>query len=138
MAKQNRIKVIVEKHEDGAYWGTTQNIPGVVSSSGETLEELKANLQTAFEDYIEVAEELEEKWVAEVKQLSEWDYNMNIEAFFDLIPEVKISAIGKKAGINESLMRQYACGKAAVSEDRMKLIEKSVHELGAELSSISF
>lgn len=138
MAKQNKIKVLVERHDDGTYWGTTQNVPGVVSSFGETLEELKENLQTAFDDYVEVAEEEGEKWVKEVKKINEWDYNMNIQAFFDLIPEVKISAIGKKAGINESLMRQYARGKAAVSEDRMKLIEKSVHDLGKELTSVSF
>ena len=32
------IRVIVERHEDGTYWGTTQNIPGVVSAYGSRLE----------------------------------------------------------------------------------------------------
>ena len=63
---------------------------------------------------------------------------MNIQAFFALIPEVKISAIGKKAGINESLMRQYARGTAAVSEERMKQIEKCIQTLGRELCAVSF
>ncbi len=138
MVTEKIIKVFVERHEDGTYWGTTQNIPGVVSSFGGTLDELKENLQHAFNDYAEVAKESGEKWVDEVKQLSKWEYHMNIQVFFDLIPEVKISAIGKKAGINESLMRQYASGKAAVSEKRMRLIEKAIHELGKELSSVSF
>lgn len=132
------IKVFVEKAEDGTYWGTTQNIPGVVTAFGNSLEELKENLKVAFDDYIEVAEEEKEKWIKDVKKMTEWDYQMDLQAFFYLIPEVKISAIGKKAKINESLMRQYVTGKAAASEERVKLIEKVIHELGKELQSVSF
>lgn len=35
-------------------------------------------------------------------------------------------------------MRQYVSGKAAASEERVKLIEKAIHELGRELQSVSF
>ena len=132
------IKVFVEKADDGTYWGTTQNIPGVVTAYGSTLEELKRNLKVAFDDYLEVAEEEKEDWVKEIKKMTDWDYQMDLQAFFYLIPEVKISAIGKKAKINESLMRQYVTGKAAASEERVKLIEKAIHELGKELQSVSF
>lgn len=57
---------------------------------------------------------------------------------FYLIPEVEISAIGRRAKINESLMRQYVSGKAVASEKRVKLIEDAIHELGKELQSVSF
>lgn len=136
MAKS--IKVFVEKADDGTYWGTTQNIPGVVTAYGNSLEELKENLKVAFDDYLEIAEEQKEEWVKDVKKMTDWDYQMDLQAFFYLIPEVKISAIGKKARINESLMRQYVTGKAAASEERVKLIEKVIHELGKELQSVSF
>ena len=136
MAKS--IKVFVEKADDGTYWGTTQNIPGVVTAYGNSLEELKENLKVAFNDYLEIAEEQNENWVKDVKKMTDWDYQMDLQAFFYLIPEVKISAIGKKARINESLMRQYVTGKAAASEERVKLIEKVIHELGRELQSVSF
>ncbi len=63
---------------------------------------------------------------------------MDLQGFFHLIPEVKISAIGRKAGINESLIRQYVSGKAVASEKRVKHIEKAIHELGRELQSVSF
>lgn len=132
------IKVFVEKAEDGTYWGTTQNIPGVVTAFGSSMEELKKSLKVAFDDYIEVAEEEKEKWVKDVKKMTDWDYQMDMQAFFYLIQEVKISAIGKKAKINESLMRQYVTGKAVASEQRVKLIEKAIHELGRELQSVSF
>ncbi len=102
------------------------------------MKELKERLKVAFDDYIKVAEEDQEDWVKDVKKMTDWDYQMNLQAFFYLIPEVKISAIGKKARINESLMRQYVTGKAAASEERIKLIERAIHELGRELQSVSF
>jgi predicted RNase H-like HicB family nuclease len=132
------IRVIIEKADDGTYWGTTQNIPGVISAYGNTLEELKGNLMGTFDDYIETAEAEKEDWAAEVKKVKNWTYQMNMQSFFQLIPEIKITAVGRKARINESLMRQYATGKAAASETRVKLIERAVHELGRELQSVSF
>jgi len=138
MSKEKVIKVFVERADDGTYWGTTQNIPGVVTAYGNSLEELKESLKVAFGDYLEVAEEEKENWVKDVKKIKDWDYQMDLQAFFFLIPEVKISAIGKKAKINESLMRQYVTGKASASEERVKRIEKAIHELGKELQSVSF
>jgi len=38
------IKVLVEKHDDGSYWGSTQNLPGVIAGQGETLEDSKSHL----------------------------------------------------------------------------------------------
>lgn len=134
---ENVIKVYVEKAEDGTYWGTTQNIPGVVSAYGDSLESLKKNMQQAFDDYLEVSEEMKEPWVHELKAVEGFEYQLDIPSFFKLLPELKISLIAKKAGINESLMRQYATGKANASEKRAKQIEKAIHELGQELLSVS-
>lgn len=135
---KDSIQVFVEKADDGTYWGTTQNIPGVVSAYANSLEELKGNLQVAFNDYIKIAEEQNEEWVTSLRKLKNWEYKMDLQAFFYLIPEVKISAIGKKAKINESLMRQYVTGKATASEEPMRVIENAIHELGVELQSVSF
>ncbi|MDT0645829.1 type II toxin-antitoxin system HicB family antitoxin [Zunongwangia sp. F260] len=130
------VKVYVEKAEDGTYWGSTQNIPGGVSAYGQSLEDLKLNLKKAFTDYLEVSEDLEEDWLAEVKAMDGFEYNLDIPSFFKLLP-IKISAIAEKAGINASLMRQYATGKANASEERAKQIEKAIHELGEDLLSVS-
>ena len=134
------IKVLVEKHKDGSYWGSTQNLPGVIAGQGETLEELKKSLKIAFDDYIELARSTKKSWAASYTNADEWrwEFEMNIQSFFDLIPEIKISLIGKKSGINESLMRQYATGKAPASEARLKKIEATIHELGRELLSVHF
>lgn len=136
--KINTIEVYVEKHKDGTYWGTTQNVPGLVSAYGNSMEELKLNLLEAFQDYLEVAVLEDEDWVNEIQEIKTFTYQVDVQSFFKLIPEVKISALAKKARINASLMRQYATGKANASAERMKEIEKAVHELGKELLSISF
>ena len=102
-----------------------------------TLEELKESFTSAFNDYLEIAEDLDEDWIDEVKSIERVEYVMNIPSLFKLLPELKISSIAKKAGINESLMRQYASGKANASEERAKIIENAIHELGQELISVS-
>jgi len=75
-----------------------------------------------------VAKEEKEAWVKDVKDMKKWEYHMSLQACFHLIPEVKISTIGKKAKINESLMRQYVSGKAFACEERVKVIENAIHE----------
>ncbi|HSP12531.1 MAG TPA: type II toxin-antitoxin system HicB family antitoxin [Salegentibacter sp.] len=131
-----KIEVFVEKANDGTYWGSTQNLPGGVSAYGNSLDELKQNLKAAFKDYIDVGRELNEDWVTEIEKLTEFEYQLDIVSFFKLLP-IKISAIAEKTGINPSLMRQYATGKANVSEKRAREIEKAIHELGEDLLSVS-
>jgi predicted RNase H-like HicB family nuclease len=132
------VQVNIEKHEDGTYWGVTQNVPGVVSAYGNTLEELKSNLEIAYADYIDTAKELGEEWVRDVEKREGFEYRLDLTALFKLIPEIKITSLAKKAKINESLMRQYVSGKASVSEERLKVIENIVHQLGNELLAVRF
>ena len=70
--------LLVEKGDDGTYWGATQNVPGVVSAFGNSLEELKANTQAAFADYIETTEQCKEDWVDDVKEIKQVEFYMNI------------------------------------------------------------
>ena len=94
-------------------------------------------MQQAFTDYLEVAKDEGEEWVRDLQPVPDFEYQLDIPSFFKLLPELKISLLARKAGINESLMRQYATGKANASEQRAKQIEKAIHELGEELLSVS-
>lgn len=131
------INVYVEKAKDGTYWGTSTNVPGVVSAFGDSLAELKKSFAQAYLDYIEVAKEIGENWYEEFEN-PEFVYEMDLQGFFKLVPEISMSGIAAKANINKSLLRQYATGKANASEKRLKDIEDAVHELGQELLSVSF
>lgn len=131
------VKVFVEKHEDGTYWGTSQNLEGVVSTFGNSLDELKVNFKQAFDDHLEVAHELEESYADDYTH-AKFEYKMDISSFFDLVPEVKISSIAKRANMNESLVRQYKIGSTVASQEQANKILKAVHDLGRELLSVKF
>jgi len=131
------IEVFVEKNEDGTYWGTSQNIPGVISSFGNSLDELQRDFELAFSDYIEVAKELKEPY-AEDYQNVVFEYKMDMSSFFELVPEIKISSIAKRADMNESLVRQYKTGKVKASQSQSNKILDAIHELGNELLSVRF
>lgn len=133
-----KIIVFVEKHNDGTYWGSTTNLPGVVSAFGSTLSELKSNLSVAYKDYYELAVELEEAYVSDLEETPVFQYQLNLKNIFTLLPEVKVSNIADKAGVNASLLRQYKTGKAEASEEQANKILKALHELGEELLSVSF
>ena len=134
---ESKILVYVEKGEDGTYWGTTQNLNGVVAAFGDTLEELKSNLTSAIKDHLEIAAELGMSMLEDNSQF-ELEFKIDLQGFFELIPEIKISNLAIKAGINASLLRQYKTGAANASIEQMKKLELAVHNLGEELLSITF
>ena len=132
------LKVNVEKHKDGTYWGTVSDVPGVVTSFGDSLAELKENLQQAYADYYELAVELKEDYISELEANPTFTYLLNLKNIFNLLPEVKISNIAKKANINASLLRQYKTGKTVASEEQANKVLTAMHQLGEELLSVSF
>ncbi len=132
-----KIQIFVEKHKDGTYWGTSQNFEGIISSFGDTFEELQDNFKTAFTDHIELAKELEESYANDYEKVT-FDYEMDLTAFFELVPELKISSIAKKANINQSLLRQYKTGNKTASTEQLYKIQTAIHNLGKELLSVHF
>ena len=132
------MNVFVGKHKDGTYWGTVTEVPGVVASYGNTLSELKSNVEQAYADYYELAVDLKEDYVVNLEKKPDFTYLLNLKNIFHLLPEVKVSNIANKANINPSLLRQYKTGKAQASEEQAKKVLNAMHELGKELLSVSF
>lgn len=132
------IKVKVEKTTEGVYWGTTQNIPGVVTADGKDLNALKKNLQEALELYLETARDVDNKKILDL--LSEgidFEYKLELSELFKSLKVINKSAFAERIGISPSLLRQYSVNKDIyISEERAKTIEKELHSLGRELQSI--
>ncbi|MGV8945358.1 MAG: type II toxin-antitoxin system HicB family antitoxin [Lutibacter sp.] len=132
------IKVKVEKSADGVYWGTTQNIPGVVTADGKDLNALKENLQEALELYLETAQDIDDEKI--LKLLSEgidFEYQLELSEIFKRLKVINISAFAERIGISPSLLRQYSAKKDIyISEERAKKIEEELHSLGQELQAI--
>tara|TARA_B110000908_G_C10214357_1_gene431952 strand:- start:906 stop:1313 length:408 start_codon:yes stop_codon:yes gene_type:complete len=133
-----KIIIYVEKHADGTYWGSSQNIPGGITAFGNTLSSLKTNLQDAYQDYYDLAVELEENYAKDLYKDVVFTYKLDLQSVFELVPEIKISNIAEKANINASLLRQYKTGKVTASEEQADKVLTAIHKLGNELLSVSF
>lgn len=53
-------------------------------------------------------------------------------------PELNVSAIARRIGIQQSLLASYIKGSKKPSEERKKVLLDTIHEIGNELSRISF
>ena len=81
----------------------------------------------------EIKELLEE----EGKQMPELEFvfRFDIGSFFDYYSYLNMSGVAKKAGINASLMRQYAMGKHEPSKKRKQQILECLHQIAKELQT---
>lgn len=56
---------------------------------------------------------------------------------FAQFPEINVSQMARRMGINETLLAKYICGYSKPSEKRAKEIEAALHDLGHKLTQIS-
>ena len=85
-----------------------------------------------------MAVDLEEDYVSSLPENPTFNYKLDLQSVFSLLPEIKISNIAEKAKINSSLLRQYKTGKIQASEEQANKVLKAIHQLGEELLSVSF
>ena len=133
------LKAIIEKGNDNNNYGIYLPDVGGVYGFGETEQEAKEELAEAIDS---VMEELEERGYREGYEILfeeytiEYVYDMSV--FFKKYDYINVSALARKLGINESLMRRYSSGKAYVSQEQKTEIEKGIHDIGKELASVTF
>ena len=117
------VKLIVEKNKDG-FWGQLAEIPDVFCQ-GETLDELKANCNEAYELYCETFQQKTEKLGFEIV--------VDLTQFFELNDYINISKLANRIGINQSLLRQYAKGLKYPGIKQVEKIQRTVQKVGEEL-----
>ena len=135
MNDQLTLKIILEKGDD-ELWGRVQ-APGFLHTTvGTSAEEVKANLRDLVADFLKHEGKDMPEWkdVAESDIAYEFEYDLT--ALFEVFSAIKINSIAASAGINASLMRQYATGKKHPSERQAKRIETAVRELGERLMHV--
>lgn len=124
---------VVEVQKDG--FTAYLDVPGhAVTSAGESLFELRANLQEALELFLETAEELgiDTQHIKGKKV----ELRLDVKQLFTLFESINISGFAAYSGINRSLLNQYAKGIKIPSEKQSLRILKGLHNLGRELISI--
>ena len=91
----------------------------------------------AIEDMYVAQKEIKELLEEEGKQMPELEFvfRFDIGSFFDYYSYLNMSGVAKKAGINASLMRQYAMGKHEPSKKRKQQILECLHQIAKELQT---
>jgi DNA-directed RNA polymerase beta' subunit len=83
------------------------------------------------------AEAIKELLEEEGKQMPELEFvfRFDIGSFFDYYSYLNMSGVAKKAGVNASLMRQYAMGKHEPSQKRKQQILDCLRQISQEMQT---
>ena len=101
-----------------------------INTQGDNFEELKAAIveavNLAFEDK------------GFVYSIDEIKMTYELGSFFDFYKVINAKALSERIGMNQSLLAQYIKGIKKPSPVQTKRIIQGVHQIGKELSEISF
>lgn len=130
-----QVKVIIE-HAGNNFSAYVLDVDGI-AVTGDSVDEIKASMLDAIEDYIEVCKEFN----LEIPKQFEEEYELTFE--LDVCSLLKIyegifskAGLEKLTGINQKQLWHYANGKSKPRQAQRLKIEKGLHRLGNELISI--
>lgn len=130
-----KVLVIVSQASDGIFWCHTESevYGSNLNSVGNTVKEAKEDLAICLEDarkaYIEEGN----------KDYSvEFRYQYDLQSFFEFFSFLNITEIAKRAGINPSLMRQYARGIKNAGEKTYERLTICMADITKDLQAASF
>ncbi len=132
-----KLQIIIEKN-DGMLWGRVEGKGNYMPTPyGKTKDAVIKNLRDLIGDYQLHEGKTDKFWSKLDVNKMEIEIQYDLEAFFEEHDYLSISSVAKRAGINASLMRQYATGIKHPSSDQAKRIEDTIHSLAKELKSVS-
>ena len=125
---------LIEKGRDSMYTIFTPKINSCIIGTGNTVEEAKADFENSVKEVKEVYADNNEELPKELQNIS-FEYKYDIASFFNYFDWINVSKFAKRTGVNGSLMRRYRSGEY-ISQKQVSKIEKTLNELGREISEI--
>ncbi len=122
--KSPPIKLVIEGG-DGTVWGRVNYEDDLLVDEAETVENLHAQMQQLLLDFHDLAPDS-----------YEFEIEYDLTAFFEQFDYLKITKIAELAGLNGSLVRQYATGKKFPSAQQAEKIETTIRQLAEQLSNV--
>jgi hypothetical protein len=117
-----KIPLTIERQGGKELWGRVEYNDNLITDFAQTVAELEAKIKGLLWDFEELAPE-------QVKFIHQYD----IYALFKKFDFLKISTVAEYAGMNPGLLRQYVSGAKSPSKEQAKKIERTLHNLAAEL-----
>jgi hypothetical protein len=125
--KKQQVKMTVERNKDG-FWAFAEVKGGLISTRGNTLEDLKNNIVEATNLFFE------DKGVT--YSIDEIQITFDVQSFFEFYGIVNAKALAANIGMSQSLLAQYAKGIKTPSPKQVSRIMEGVRRLGRELSNL--
>ena len=119
-----KIPLIIERGEDEKLWGRINYDDNLVTDYANNIPALERKMKKLLNDFHAVSD-------------VEFDHLYDVSVFFENFNFLKQTKIAELAGINSSLLRQYATGIKHPSPEQAKKIEIAVHKLAKELEAVS-
>ena len=130
-----QLQATIESLE-GNYSAFIQELDGVVAT-GSTIEEIKANLLDAVDDYVETCKELGCDLPETLKGDYRIEFTMDVKSLLALYEGIFTKAgLERLTGINQKQLWHYANGNSVPRRAQVLKIENALHRLGNELISI--
>lgn len=130
------IFITIEKASDGYFWcHTDKEINGgiMLTGCGKTVTEAKNDLLACYKEARDDAMNNGQTF-----DNVEFTYTYDLVSFFNYFSFLNISEIAKRAGINPSLMRQYASGIKCAGEKTYARLAKCVDDITKDLAAANF
>ena len=131
-----KLTIILEPGEK-EIWGRIDAPFTLLTTVGNTVEEITHNLKDLIQDHLDHEGKEQAEWQGIKVEDIKFEYVYDLTELFDVLSAVKINAIADLAGINQSLLRQYASGVKYPSPTQAKKIQEAVHQLGQKLLQVS-
>jgi hypothetical protein len=132
-----KLQVIIEKGNDVLYGRIEGSRLFTPTTSADTKKEVLSNLKMLIKDYQENEGAEDNYWNKVDVDTVEFELLFDLQSFFEEFDWITASAIARHAGMNESLVRQYAAGKKFPSLEQAKKIQAVIRELSKPLQKLS-
>ena len=131
-----KILAIIEKGTDGLYsiYSDDMLLNHGLGGYGSSVEEAKADFMESIKEAKGMITEESIPLPNEMEYI-DVTFKYDLQSFFNYFDWINVSQFAKKAGINESKMRQYKNGLAFAGESTTKKILATIKNIGAELQS---
>ncbi len=132
-----KLQVIIEKGDDVLFGRIEGGKLFTPVTSADSKKEVLANLKMLIKDYQENEGSSDKYWNKINVDTVEFEILYDFQAFFEEYDWITVSAIARHAGMNESLVRQYATGKKYPSLEQARKIQSIIRQLSKPLQKIS-
>ncbi|MGL5546571.1 MAG: type II toxin-antitoxin system HicB family antitoxin [Tannerellaceae bacterium] len=134
----NELNIVIEQSENNYAAYIDHDDLGGIITTGATIEEIKTNMVEAINYYIESM--VEEGF--ELPDILKGDYQltfkMDVKSLLNVYSKLFTKAgLERITGINQKQLWHYASGTSNPRPEQVRKLEHALHQLGAELLSIT-